>query len=73
MSEECHDSKGNDQNFQRRCVAAIWFEIVDSYIQHRCGQADDKAIKAENKQVAAPKSLRAPFFSYTSSLVVEKR
>jgi hypothetical protein len=41
------------------------FELVDSYIQHRCDQADDKAIKAENKQAAAPKSLRVPFFSVT--------
>jgi hypothetical protein len=54
-------------------VATIWFEIVDSYIQHRSDQADDDNVKAENKQAAAPKSLRAPFFSYTSSLVAEKR
>ena len=54
-------------------MAAIWLEIVDSYIQQHGDQADDDIIKAENNQAAAPKSLRLPFFSYTSSLMFEKR
>jgi hypothetical protein len=45
-------------------VAAIWFEIVDGYIQRRGDQADDDIIKGKIKQAAAPKSPSAPLFSY---------
>jgi len=55
MSGDCRASQANDQEFQRSCLTVIWFNVVDSHIQHRCDQADDEAIKAENKQAAAPK------------------
>jgi hypothetical protein len=39
--------------FGARGEAAVWFEFVDSHIQHRCDRADDKVIKAESKQAVA--------------------
>ena len=54
MSEDRRASQTDDQDFQRSCLAAIWFEVVDRYIQQRCYQGNDNSIKAENKQAAAP-------------------
>jgi hypothetical protein len=56
MSEDCRASQANDQEFQRSCLTVIWFNVVDSHIQHRCDQADDEAINAENKWPPLPKS-----------------
>jgi len=53
MSED-RRAKTDDQDFQRSCLAAIWFEVVDCHIQRRCHQANDETIKAENKQATAP-------------------
>jgi hypothetical protein len=39
-----HDSYNNDQAFQRKCQAAIWFVLVDGHIQHCCGHTDTDAI-----------------------------
>jgi hypothetical protein len=50
-------------------MAVIWFKLVDRHIQHRCNQADEDIIQAENEQAAAPKSLRVTF---CSAIVVER-
>jgi len=54
MSEDRRASQTDDQDLQRSCLAAIWFEFVDRHTQHRCYQGNDDSIKAENKQAAAP-------------------
>jgi hypothetical protein len=51
MSEDRRASHADNQDFLPSCVAAIWFDLVDSYIQHGGDQADDKVIKAENKHL----------------------
>jgi hypothetical protein len=49
MSEDRRASQTNDQEFQRICLAAIWFEVVDSHEQRRRDRVNDKDVKAENK------------------------
>jgi hypothetical protein len=46
------------RSFSADARRGFLFELVDSYIHHG-DQVDNKAVKAENKQAAAP---RAPFF-----------
>jgi hypothetical protein len=49
MSEDRRTSCTDDQDFQPSCISAVWFELVDSHVQHRCGGANDKGIKVENE------------------------
>ena len=56
MPDDSHDSYNDDQAFQRKCEAAIWFVVVDGHIQHRCDHTDSDTIEAENRQGTSPKS-----------------
>jgi hypothetical protein len=56
MTDDCNDNYKDDQDFQRKCEAAIWFMLVDGHIQHRCDHTDGDAIEAENSQAASLKS-----------------
>ena len=50
MTDDRRDNYNDDQYFQRECKAAIWFVVVDGHIQHRCDDAEDETIEAENRQ-----------------------
>ena len=54
MTDDRRDNYNDDQYFQRECKAAIWFVVVDGHIQHRCDDAEDDTIEAENRQGDLP-------------------
>jgi hypothetical protein len=69
MSEDRRDSETDDQEFQRSCLAAVWFHVIECHIQHGCYQANDEIIKAENKQATAPERALITFYYLAAFLV----
>ena len=57
MTDDRRDNYNDDEHFQRKCEAAIWFVFVDGHIQHCCSHTDEDTIGAENWQGGPPRNL----------------